>query len=112
MPLARYFIFVGGMLIALLLIADWCLPNPPAMFCDQQVAIDKAVIRIKSSHKWPEKIVLDTSQPTFAPSAVTDPPAARTPVLLPSDEALNRSNFEAMAQRPHTQEMATDSGPA
>jgi hypothetical protein len=34
-PIARYFIFVGGTLAALLLIAGWCLPTPPAMFANQ-----------------------------------------------------------------------------
>jgi hypothetical protein len=70
-PIARYFIFVGATLAALLLIADWCLPTPPAMFA-KQLVIDKSIIRIKSAHKWPEKIVLDTSQPTITPLAVAD----------------------------------------
>jgi hypothetical protein len=68
-PIARYFIFVGGTLAALLLIAGWCLPTPPAMFANQLV-IDRSIIRIKSARKWPEKVVLDTSQPTIPPPAV------------------------------------------
>jgi hypothetical protein len=96
-PLARYFIIVGGTLAALLFIAGWCLPTPSAMFADQSVAIDRAVIRIKSAHKWPEKIVLDTSQPTIAPPAVEEPPAAQL-VRLPPDEAGDQSNLEALAQ--------------
>jgi hypothetical protein len=58
-PIARYFIFVGGTLAALLLVADWCLPTPPAMFA-KQLVIDRSIIRIKSAHKWPERIVLWT----------------------------------------------------
>ncbi len=29
--------------------------------------IDKSIIRIKSMHKWPEKVVYDTSLPTIVP---------------------------------------------
>lgn len=107
MPIARYFIFVGSTLAALLFIADWCLPTPPAMFADQ-LAIDRASIRIKSARKWPEKVVLDTSQPTIAPPAVEEP-AATLPVRLAPDEAGDQSNLEAMAQlKPYKQPAAVD----
>jgi hypothetical protein len=95
-PIARYFIFVGGTLAALLLIAGWCLPTPPAMFANQ-LAIDRSIIRIKSARKWPEKVVLDISQPTITPPAVEEPPAAQS-VRLPPDEAGDQSNLEALAQ--------------
>jgi hypothetical protein len=94
-PLARYFITVGGALAALLFIASWCLPTPPALFAEG-LAIDRATIRIRSARKWPEKIVLDTSQPTIAPSPIEQPLAME----LPSDETGHRSNLEAMAQLP------------
>lgn len=96
MPIARYFILVGGTLAALLSIADWWLPAPPARFADQLV-IDRTIIRIKSAHKWPEKVVLDTSQPTIAPPAVGEPPAAQS-VGPASEETGDQSNLEAMAQ--------------
>ena len=108
MPVARYLIFVGGTLAALLFIAGWCLPIPPAMFAGQSVAIDRAVIRIKSAHKWPEKIVLDTSQPTIAPPAVEEPPPAQS-VRLSPDEARDQSNLVALAQlKPDTPSAAVD----
>ena len=97
MPMARYFIFVGGTLAALLFIPGWCLPTPPAMFADQSVALDRAVIRIKSAHKWPEKVILDTSQSTITPSVIVDPPAIQSPIPLLSDKAPDPSNLEAMA---------------
>jgi hypothetical protein len=107
-PIARYFMFVGCALVALLFIAGWCLPTPPAMFADQSVGIDRAVIRIKSAHKWPEKIVLDTNQPTIAPPAVEEPPAAQS-VRLPPDEAGDQSNLEALAQlKPDMPSVAVD----
>jgi hypothetical protein len=96
-PIARYFMFVGCALVGLLFIAGWCLPTPSAMFADQSVAIDRAVIRIKSAHKWPEKVVLDTSQPTIVSPAVEESPAAQ-PVRLPPDEAGDQSGLEALAQ--------------
>jgi hypothetical protein len=96
-PIARYFIFVGGALAALLFIPGWLLPTPPAMFADQSVAIDRAVIRIKCAHKWPEKVILDTSQPTITPPVVMDPPAIQSSIPLPSNKAPDPSHLEAMA---------------
>jgi len=105
-PIARYFIFVGGALAALLLIAGWCLPTPPAMFA-KQLVIDRSIIRIKSARKWPEKVVLDTSQPTMTPPAVEEPPAALS-VRLPPDKAGDQSNLEALAQLPDTPSAVVD----
>ena len=110
MPIARYFLIVGGTLAALLLIAGWCLPTPPAMFANQLV-IDRSIIRIKSARKWPEKVVLDTSQPTIIPPAVEDPPVAQW-APLPTDEAGDQSNLEAMAQlEPDAPSAAVDHPP-
>jgi hypothetical protein len=107
-PIARYFIIVGGTLAALLFIAGWCLPAPRAVFADQSAAVDRAVIRIKSAHKWPERIVLDTSQPTTAPPAVEEPPAVQL-VRLPPDNAGDQSNLEALAQlKPDIPPVAVD----
>ncbi len=104
MPIARYFIFVGGTLATLLFIPGWWLPTPPAMFADQSVALDRAVIRIKSAHKWPEKVILDTSQLTVTPSVIVDPPTIQSSIPLLSDKAPDQSNLEAMALlRPDTQ---------
>ena len=64
MPLARYFQYVGGILLALLFIFDACLPKGPVV--DQQPPA--YVIRIHSERKWPERVVYDTSQPTIVPA--------------------------------------------
>jgi hypothetical protein len=107
LPIARYFIFVGGTLAALLFIPGWLLPKPPAMFADQSVALDRAVIRIKSAHKWPEKVILDTSQLTVKPPVIMDPPATQPSIPLPFGKAPDRSNLEAMALlKPDTQPVA------
>jgi hypothetical protein len=97
LPVARYFIFVGGTLAALLFIPGWLLPKPPAMFADQSVALDRAVIRIKSAHKWPEKVILDTGQLTIAPPVVMDPPTIQSSIPPPPDKAPDQPNLEAMA---------------
>ena len=82
--------------------------NPPAMVADQVPTIDRAIIRIKSARKWPEKVVLDTSHPPITPPAVEEPPTAE-PARLPSDEAGNQSNLEAMAQlKPDIRPVAID----
>jgi hypothetical protein len=107
-PIARYFMVVGSALLALLLIAGWSLPVPPASFPDHPEVIERAAIRIKSAHKWPEKVVLDTSQPIIAPLAVEEPPATQS-AWLPPDEAKDQSNLEAMAQlQPYTPSAAVD----
>jgi hypothetical protein len=95
-PITHYFIVVGGTLAASLLIAGWYLPATPAMF-SHQLIIDRSIIRIKSAHKWPEKIVLDTSRPIVTPPTLEEPPAAKS-VRLQPDEAGDRSNLEAMAE--------------
>ena len=87
MPIARYFLFVGGTLAVLLFIPGWLLPRPPAMFADQSVVLDRAVIRIRSPHKWPEKAILDTGQLTISPPVVMDPPTIQPSIPLPPDEA-------------------------
>jgi hypothetical protein len=106
MPIARYFAVVGSALVVLLLIAGWSLPELPPSFPDHPEVIERAAIRIKSAHKWPERVVLDTSQPTLAPPAVEEPAQS---VWLPPDEPEHESNLEAMAQlRPNRQPAAVD----
>ena len=64
MPLARYFLYVGGALLALLFISDPYLPKLPAA---EWRTSRPAVIHIRSDQKWPERIVYDTSRPTLVP---------------------------------------------
>jgi hypothetical protein len=107
-PIARYFIFVGGTLATLLFIADWYFPTSPPMFAVHQHDIDRTIIRIRSAHKWPEKVVMDTSHPTITPPAVGEPPAAQS-VGPASEETGDQSNLEAMARlKPDTQPAPVD----
>jgi hypothetical protein len=68
MPLGRYFIFIGSMLMALLFLADNYFP--PLTAAAARADVDRTVIRLHSRHKWPERIVIDTSLPTIVPPPV------------------------------------------
>lgn len=65
MPIVRYIAFVGTSLLALLLVANWFLPEPPPEPAHE--AIDKPIIRIASVVHPPERVVIDTNQPTIVP---------------------------------------------
>ena len=86
MPLARYFLFVGGALLALLFIVDACLPKLPAVESASAVAgdavSDLSVIRIHSDRKWPERVVFDTSHPILTPEPVRMAEAAAPPATV------------------------------
>jgi hypothetical protein len=71
MPVLRYFIFVGGALLALLFVADaYAPPQPAAAKADTVAAVDNPTLRIRSDRKWPQAIVFDTTQPTIVPPPV------------------------------------------
>jgi hypothetical protein len=97
MPLLRYFVFVGGALLALLFISDAYLPKMPEV---ARADSDLPVIRIHSERKWPARVVFDTNQPTIVPA-----PAATTTasVQVPADVAdvpAKARMREAFAQLP------------
>jgi hypothetical protein len=75
LPMARYLAVVGGVLAVLLLIAGWSLPELPDRFSDRRDSTGAVAIRISSARKWPEKVVLDTSQPTFFSPSIDVAPA-------------------------------------
>ncbi|MEW6640597.1 MAG: hypothetical protein AB1586_08815 [Pseudomonadota bacterium] len=68
MPLLRYFVGVGGALLALMLFANAYLPAPVAPPQQQSNGIDKSTIRIASRQKGPERVEIDASLPTIVPS--------------------------------------------
>jgi hypothetical protein len=85
MPVARYFLFVGGVLLALLFALDAFAPQQVAVASNAAPSIDKTVVRIRFDQKPPERVVYDTSLPTIVP------PAAKTQIaavpLAPVAEA-------------------------
>lgn len=73
MPIIRYFVFVGGLLLALLFAADRYLPAPVGRAGAADP--DRTIIRISSARSLPEKIVFDTRPRTNAPEMVrAEPP--------------------------------------
>jgi len=105
-PLARYFFFVGSLLLAMLLVADWYLPDSPQAFV-REAYVDKSIIRIKSAHKWPERIVIDTSLPTIVPPP--SPVLANTPPINQPREAF--AQLDASAQQASRNPSPTSSKP-
>ena len=76
MPVARYFLFVGGVLLALLFALDAFAPQQVAVASNSTGSIDKTVVRIRSDQKPPERVVYDMSLPTIVPPAATTQVAA------------------------------------
>lgn len=70
MPIFRYFVFVGGALLALLFAADHLLPSEPVARTVAAVSNEQPLIRIRSDRHLPERVVFDTSQPTVAAQTV------------------------------------------
>lgn len=89
MPIIRYFLFVGGLLLALLFAADRYLP-PPVERTDATDP-DRTTIRIRSARSLPEKIVFDTRPRTDVPKMVEAHPTPEEP---------QQSAREAMASLP------------
>lgn len=96
MPMARYFAVVGSALLVLLLVAGRSLPEPADGFTDRPEIVDGPTIRIESARKWPDKIVLDTNQPTFSSPFIemqqTEEPVERLP-----DETAGQTNVDVAA---------------
>jgi hypothetical protein len=79
MPTARYIGWVGTSLLALLFVANWFLPEYSAAPAPE--VTNRPIIHIASAQQPPERVVIDTSQPTIIPSpmlfgdAVPDQPS-------------------------------------
>lgn len=106
MPLARYFLWVGGALFALLLLADSFLPRSPIAETDHTRL---PTVRIHSDRKWPERIVFDTNLPTIIPAqsanteADPDGPPLSTNVSPPVREAFARTQQADAKELPRSE---------
>jgi hypothetical protein len=88
---------VGSALVVLLLIASWSLPEPAPSFPDRPEIIERAAIRIRSERKWPEKIVLDTNQPTIPTPSIEVAPTEQLVARLP-DEMTDQTRVDSLAK--------------
>jgi len=95
MPLARYFFFVGGVLLALLFISDAYLPKLPVA---DRANSDLPVVRIHSDRKWPERVVYDTSLPTIIPAQIANTDASVPAPATVADVSAKAQVREAFAQ--------------
>jgi hypothetical protein len=98
MPVLRYFLLVGGVLLALLFLSNEVLPKLPVAERTAEAGPDKSAIRIRSDRKWPERVVFDTNMPTIvpatAPAVVAKAEAAApTPVAEVSAQARGLQAF-------------------
>ena len=113
MPVARYFLFVGGVLLALLLAIDAFMPQQAIVTSQAASSIDKTVVRIRSDQKPPERVVYDTSLPTIVPpqavtaQAVVPAAAPASPVADATAQARVRNTYAqyvpAEAKKPESQ---------
>ena len=98
MPVARYFLFVGGVLLALLFAIDALVPPQVAVASHAAPGIDKTVVRIRSDQKPPERVVYDTSLPTIVPLAATVQVAAAVAPPAVADASAQARVRETFAQ--------------
>ena len=82
MPVMRYFLYVGGALIALLFAVAAILPPEAAVH--SAPGVDRSTVRIHSDQKLPERVVYDTMLPAIAPSAKLE--IAAVPAAVPAPE--------------------------
>jgi hypothetical protein len=87
MPVARYFLYVGGVLIALLFAVAALVPPEAAIH--SAPGIDRSTVRIHSDQKLPERVVFDTTLPPVVPAAAKVQTAA-APVPAPDMSAQTR----------------------
>ena len=103
MPVARYFLFVGGALLLLLLVTGVCLPSLPAI---ERAEAPRATIRIHSGMKLPERVVFDTSTPTVTAAMA---PVVAAPGAPPASFA---EDVSAKARQALAQLQSSDSSKA
>ena len=111
MPIGRYFVFVGSVLLALLFLSD---RRPEQIAASARADVDRSVIRVHSRHKWPDAVVYDTSLPNIVPpvdvvgvsperpprEAFAQLPQASPPMRLSVAEAAPKAVAVKRAARP------------
>jgi hypothetical protein len=73
MPIRQYFVWVGSVLLVALFAADWWLPDPAAHSHPAIAPNERVNLRIRSDHKWPERVVFDTAHSGMQLAAESEP---------------------------------------
>jgi hypothetical protein len=74
MPVFQYFGWVGSFLLAALLAANWWFPAPTAPMSASDVPLNQRIsIRIRTDHRWPDRVVFDTARSPLALEAKVGP---------------------------------------
>jgi hypothetical protein len=92
--------FVGAALLALLFVVSAELPPSPAVQANNTAA-DLSTIRIRSDHKWPERVVFDTNAPTIVPAptqTASAPATAQVADVSAKDASSKVAPRDAFAQ--------------
>jgi hypothetical protein len=93
MPIRQYFAWVGSVLLVALFVADWGLPVPSARLHSEILPNERVNLRIRSDHKWPERIVFDTAHSGLPLAAEAHPephvPSAQDLAALEQRGSLN-----------------------
>ena len=106
MPIRQYLVWVGSVLLVALFAADWWLPSPAAYSHSALHPNERVNLRIRSDHKWPERVVFDTahSGTQFAAESVSKPDVVPNQDL---PQAEQRSPLDAFAAMEGPQDMST-----
>ena len=79
MPIRQYFVWVGSALLVALFAADWWLPGPVARASSAIPPHERVNLRIRSDHKWPERVVFDTARSQMQLAAASGPKVDAVP---------------------------------
>ncbi len=97
---------MGAILLGLLFWTDWYFPKP-AIAVAAADDIDRSVIRIHSSHRWPAAVRFDTGMPMPRPDAVaaaapaSESPAPRQATSLKQAYAFAPPAAAKPVEKPH-----------
>jgi hypothetical protein len=78
-------LFVGSLLLGMLFVAERYWQDSNSSNFVREARYDNSIIRIKSAHRWPERIIIDTSLPTIVRPATSG--FAEAPFVSPPREA-------------------------
>jgi hypothetical protein len=96
MPIRQYFAWVGSVLLVALFVAEWWLPAPSARPHSEIPPNERANLRIRSDHKWPERIVFDTAR-SGLPIAAEAHPELHSPSAQDLAASEQRGSLNAFA---------------